>query len=543
MILCTQKTHSMFTRLIALAFSLGLAMPMSVFAAGPQIASKPKTAEKSDSQLSGFQLTELNRFETIVFGQPRYKYSEETRIKALEANLLGKAQKGSLSQRMARLSEVLGGHKPGIDYMPSQAPAKDYSQVGSTADQLPKPAPSYSVEPVAKGKAVQKDPEHNSDKPIAVFDSQYNDASEAELLRQGIEAYSQGRKADASRLFGQVLRKDPANPDANYSLGAILEESGDFKGAQYYYQKALTSSPNDSEIRAALEAIQNKVKEQSRQTQNQVAAEQAMRQKALADNAAQAFKAKNYDQAIQLLNQLAQEKQNDATVQFGLAQAWKGKNDYNQARFHLTKAVQLDPNNQLYRGNLAQVEQKIASGQSRPYGYPQSGQQNANGQNVPPVAPQYGYQPRNNQSNQVSSSGDGVIPITPEEDTDPYSVLAKSGFLGGSGNGSGLADLAGAAGFGGIPGLRDLSGATYLNEQYSSTGFGIPGMMLGGGLSSYSYNGSGNSRVRRAVIGGASGAAMGALMNSGNGGRSMRNGAMRGAAYGSIMGLMFGGGL
>ena len=387
----------------------------------------------------------------------------------------------------------------------------------------------------------QSTPYESSDAPSPVASS--SDRAK-DLLRQALASHNRGDLYGAASLFHQVLTIDPHNADANFNLGAMSEDQGDLNGALKYYQSAAASNPSDSDVRDAVASVRDKMRQQqvAQQTTQQLQQKQQLR--GVAQDAASAYKAGKYDQAIGDLNQVLRQSPNDANALFGLAQAYRGKGDKAQASQYLSRAIAIAPNNQLYRATMNDLNND-----------PQ--QQGSVADGGPAAAPDYsggGHHHHGNRGDSNGSDGghggngggygsdqatgwqDGNICQAVASQADgqitPFTEQGNSQLQGhANGNSGGM----GMGGMGGIAaGLYGLGGM----------GMGMLGMgMLNGGVrrmggGSY-YGGGGTRLVRNAVLGSLAGAAIGGLMNM-HGAGGVRAGAMRGAASGGLMGLITG---
>jgi tetratricopeptide (TPR) repeat protein len=351
-------------------------------------------------------------------------------------------------------------------------------QMDSSYSSVPGPAPAY-------------EPDMAVEPPSVV----------SKMLAQALQLYGQGQSQQAERLFNRVLSLDPHNVDAYYNLGAISEQKGNPEEALRNYQRALDITPGDSELQQAAAAMQAKLQEKqlARNRQQQLTAAQARQQetrnrlKKLADDAAVAYRNANYDLAVRNLEMVAVELPDDPDVQFGLAQAYRGKDNMAQARLHMNRAVALDPGNQSYRKVLDDL---MRAGSKQALPPPDSATVAADG--MPPVAPSRFQRPN---YNPVATGGyqpaGEVTPFAAQNDNTPAGQITPF---------APVADSPRQYGY-----AYDTSGS---------------GMMS-------------STRMRRAVTSGVTGAAMGALMGSFGGGG--RRGAMSGALFGGMAGLLFGG--
>jgi tetratricopeptide (TPR) repeat protein len=453
------------------------------------------------ASLSAGDSLSLARYEVETFGQASPDDTEGKRLDKLEKKLYGKTSKQSTTARLAAISKTLTAqHKELL--MPNMAPQLDtsLSNGGSTsgsASSAPRPAPS-----VAKyDDSYDRDqtPAHSGNQPLL-----------QSTLARALQEYSQGNKSAAQSDFQKVLKIDPQNADAHYNLGALAEEQGDFSSALNQYQLAQKASPEDNDIAQAVSSVKAKLQyQQVAQTQNQQAEriqEQQRQQqkqrdqlKLLAAQAASDYHAGNYDAAIAKLNTVAQGAPNDPDVQFALAQAYRGKKNIDQARFHLNRAVAMDPNNALYRNALNDLNHDSTTANA----------------GMPQPAPDYHNYNQGQGQDQLASAPQDNAPVgqlTPFTDTNSSGM--QYGHASAGGSSSGIMRFLPMLGLGGMA--------------------AAPMMM--GGANGY---GGGSPRIARAMQGGLAGAAIGALMSRNSAG-GMSGGAMKGALFGGAVGLLFG---
>ena len=228
------------------------------------------------------------------------------------------------------------------------------------------------------------------------------------LLKQGLELSQKGRNAEAEGAFKKALSIDPKNGDANYNLGVIYEGKNQLEEALKYYKAAVSANPYDDGVREAMEQLQDTINQRRSAAEKAASEKQAQAQEALkmkqlkttADEALNAYKAKNYDVAIQKFGMVANSAPNDPDVQYALGQCWLAKGKSTEARFHLERAIKLNPNNQDYRKALASINNNpaISSGgqtSGGPQGYQSPGYQPQD---------QGGYQPYRRESSSGYSS-------------------------------------------------------------------------------------------------------------------------------------------
>jgi tetratricopeptide (TPR) repeat protein len=371
---------------------------------------------------------------------------------------------------------------------------------------LPEPSPP----PVAPSYGSSED-RHNYNSSTSDSGSSQQSDRVKDLLRQAISQYGSGNAAEAEKSFNLVLKMDRENADAHFSLGAIAESRGDLEGAAGHYRISQRANPADADVQKAVVAVENKLRDrqstQRRQIEGQKQIAQQERQRAqlkkLSEDAAAAYSSGKYDLAVRNLEQVAQQAPNDPDVQYALAQAYRGKGDFGRAREQIEKAVAQDPNNQMYRSVQSGISQE-SSGQPAVA-------------NDPATNRQPGWTaPIQTADNEPSGQ---ITPIQP----DPNSPSRRTEY--------GYASSAPGFSLGGLSGLGSLLPA-------------VAGMGLGMGMGGGQYRSGGSStRIKRAVTGSltgaAAGAAMAAMTNRQPG--SIKQGAVRGALWGGMAGLIFGG--
>jgi tetratricopeptide (TPR) repeat protein len=202
---------------------------------------------------------------------------------------------------------------------------------------------------------------------------------------------------------------------------------------------------------------------------------QAAHFKQLANAASSAYKSGNYDFAINNLEQIEAQSQSDPSVYYALGQAWRAKGNNDKARYYLVRATQLAPENQLYKSSLHTIDSALSKG-------------NAIAGNMPQNAPPIPFTP-SDQFNSNSNSNSPYVDNSPVGEITPFTQNNSS------------SSIAERFGFGG--------------------------------------GGNGSSRIKRAAIGGLTGAAIGALTGRGTAG-GVKSNALRGALYGSLIGLFTG---
>jgi tetratricopeptide (TPR) repeat protein len=297
------------------------------------------------------------------------------------------------------------------------------------------------------------------------------------LMRQALEKHGQGDVAGAEKLLHKVLTIDPANGDANFNLGALSEERHDLKGAAQYYEAAARANPRDTDIRDALSGVRDQIRNHQSENQSAQQLEQKAQLRKLGEQAAAAYKAGNYDQAITYLRSIEAQQPNDANVQFALGQAFHGRGDDVHAREFLRHAVELAPDNQLYAATLKDMEQQpTRSASGDPSGATPAAPRRKRTLDDQIAADQEWEQ---GERQSAGPAGDGVQPFTSQgEDQLPRSSASQYGSL----EASGMGGLPGGLPASMLPGLAALGLGLGSLGMGMGIGTGVPmGMPMGVG--------------------------------------------------------------
>lgn len=410
---------------------------------------------------------------------------------------------------------LAASNKP--QYLPPIAPSLDTSATrnDNNPSAAPAPAPSPSPFPTASSSPGDNDRSSSSESSDRV----------KSLMRQALVSHNNGDRNTAAKLFRQVLAIDPHNTDANFNLGAMAEDAGDLNGALYYYQTAQRFSPSDADIADAVKSVQMKMHQQQTAQQETAVLQQKEQLRAIAQDAAGAYKAGQYDRAIGDLQQVLRNDPNDPNALFGLAQAYRGKKDLFTARQYLTRALSIAPSNQLYQATLRDLDQDMRNGVGA------NGPQTAEG---PQPAPDFRHPSQGDYYSRQSGNSIGWQSASSDPSQQPgqltsFTSQGENQLQGYAAQNRGMG--MGGMGMSGMGGMMGPMGAGLLAG-------GLARMMNPNPYGSY-YGGTGSRLMRGTLMGGLAGAAIGGLMNMNNPG-GFQAGAMRGGMTGGLMGLMTG---
>jgi Flp pilus assembly protein TadD len=422
----------------------------------------------------------LEKIENSLLGRTQKGISEQERLSKLEVRVFGSESTGSTKDRLAKLDTSVDSARLSSSLLaPAMTPQLDTRQWSKVED-VPVQQQVYEAD---------------------VPDYATKEDSATAMLKRATDLYAKGKTAEAESVFKKVVAIDSQNADAHFNLGAIAEARGDTQAALREYRIASQINPSDPELKDAVSQIERKqnanriaqdTERQQREAQQREGA-QRDQLKSMIAQASTAYKNGQYDSAVRQLDIVVKQAPNDPDVHFALAQALKAKGDLNKSRLHLNQALAVQPNNKLYRDALSDLDQRLATNDtsSGSRGGSGSGGGSAPGYApaaAPAAAPSRQAPPP---SDYIASSNgadtDAIVPFAP---TPGYSSSASS------------SDRIGGGGF------------------------------LGGS----------NSRIKRAALGGITGAAMGAMWGSRSSSYgSSKGNVLKGALMGGMLGILTGG--
>ena len=204
-------------------------------------------------------------------------------------------------------------------------------------------------------------------KPLTPQVDLSNEPDPTDLFDQAVKEYAAGKMPQAEKLFEKVIYLDPTNADAHFNLGAIKEWRNDLPSALSHYRAAMLAKPKDTEISDAIKAVQYKIK-------NRVSLE-AQTARVKKDHeisehskmAKDAFSSQNYNDAIVHLSYLADAMPEDPKIQFALGQSLRALKNFNWAAYRLKMAIFLDPDNDLYRKTLVELDREMQDIQGKAF--------------------------------------------------------------------------------------------------------------------------------------------------------------------------------
>jgi Flp pilus assembly protein TadD len=126
-----------------------------------------------------------------------------------------------------------------------------------------------------------------------------------------------------------------------------------------HYRAAARLKPNDSEVAEAVAAVEFKIKNKPALEAQAQRAKQANEMAKHSQAAKEAFAAQNFTDAVSHLDPLAKAIPDDPKIQYALGQSLRALKYYEWAAYRLKMAIYLDPENDLYRETLVELDKEV----------------------------------------------------------------------------------------------------------------------------------------------------------------------------------------
>jgi predicted AlkP superfamily phosphohydrolase/phosphomutase/Flp pilus assembly protein TadD len=162
---------------------------------------------------------------------------------------------------------------------------------------------------------------------------------------------SLGRYDEALAELDAAVRLSPVNPEAYHNRGAILERQGKRDAAVASYRDALRYSPQYEPSRRALERLGATPTAKTETPAEQLAAR-------MCERAADAARRGNYAEAMRTLDEAERIAPTSARVLQYRANVAYLMGDKAAAKSALTRALELEPDNALFRANLERLDRE-----------------------------------------------------------------------------------------------------------------------------------------------------------------------------------------
>lgn len=303
----------------------------------------------------------LTEIEQRLFFREYTSEDDAVRLNRIEQQIFGENFAGSADERLAHIEAAL----PPIE--------------------KPQPAPPNATTVAPKEKQTYQTPQlelsDDSDaaerEKMAVMSAKQEEV--LNLLSEGVRLWHAKQGAQAIEKFQQVIRLDPQNAQAYFSLGVAFESKGAFVEADQCYRSALGIDPNNKSYSDALKSIQKRVAAK----QNLDAQQSQLR--ALADDAAKAYQAGEMLSALDLYKQLDDKSPRQALVKWNIGTIYLLlKNPYSALQYY-KEASKLKPDEQRYTQAVTQLEQNLKRNELQQKQAEDAWSQTQGPQNVRPV--------------------------------------------------------------------------------------------------------------------------------------------------------------
>lgn len=312
--------------------------------------------------------TKLTNIEKHLFFKTYTQEPIETRIGRVEKRFFGEAAKeGSVDQRLQKVFEAAGPQidadgttsgglmtqpeKP-VEPPASNEPAKTGGK-RSTKNQTQReatPTTKTTSEPITPDvNATAEDAWDAATKnALAARDEEIN-----KLLAEAVKFWKKRNAEDASAKFNQVVRLDPQNAEAYFSLGVIAEAKGELKEASALYFKAHDINPDRMDYKDAIQTLNEKLEKKQVVDKAQGAIDQE------AGEAADAFKRKEYITALELYKRLEGKFPKKAVYKYNIGTIYLMQKSPIQALEYYEKAHKTDPKEPRYETAYAKLKATV----------------------------------------------------------------------------------------------------------------------------------------------------------------------------------------
>lgn len=312
--------------------------------------------------ISKDQESKLTNIEKHLFFKAYSAEPLETRIGRVEKRFFGEpSSEGTIDERLQKVFEAAG---PQI--------GADGSATGGQMTQPVKPVePKESGEPAKNAKGSNKTSEATrTAQPITpsandtaedAWDAATKNALQArdeeinKLLAEAVKFWKKKNAEDATAKFNQVVRLDPQNAEAYFSLGVIAEAKGKLKEASALYFKAHDINPDRMDYKDAISTLNEKLAKKLVTDKAQGEIDQQ------AAEAADAFKRKEYITALELYKRLEEKFPKKAVYQYNIGTIYLMQKSPIQALEYYEKAHKTDPKEPRYETAYTKLKATVAA--------------------------------------------------------------------------------------------------------------------------------------------------------------------------------------
>lgn len=295
----------------------------------------PARAADAASNQSGV----LAAIERKLFFQTYAQEDLDSRLKRLEKRIFGQSIGGTPEQRLTRLAAVA---QPEVDADAVSAADRQQQEMAETrpsvATAAARTTKTGSINAVA-GMPAQTDPDEYecAIERARVSVQAAKEEEVRQLLGEGVELWRAGRGQEAIEKFEQVIRLDPHNAEAHFSMGIIEETQGNLVEAASSYRLAAKVRPDNPEYRDAIAAVEKKLAAKQKVDSRQSEIKQ------LAEDAIAAYKRQEYLSALDLYKVLDQKVPNQHLVKYNIGTLYLILKQPDRALEYYKQARRLNP--------------------------------------------------------------------------------------------------------------------------------------------------------------------------------------------------------
>jgi len=308
--------------------------------------------------------TKLPAMERHLFFRSYNDDSMEARLERIERRIFGTARSGTVEERLQRLNFVLAEKieaskadpvetvmariKSGELTVSDNTTAKTTTSgtIKQDSPQSQKDKTPIQAQPIQKEKRLSQEEEE-----LAV-----RAAREAELrnlLAEAVSFWRSGNSQEAIKSFKQVVRLDPQNSEAYFSLGIIAESGGKLDDALIYYRRAAQARADNAEYHEAVTAVTNKINTRA------TVASRRDEVRSLAQDALAAFRRGELVSALDLYKRLDAKAPGEPLVQYNIGTIYLAMRQPEEALKYYRKARRLDPRERRYISACEKLEEKL----------------------------------------------------------------------------------------------------------------------------------------------------------------------------------------
>jgi len=290
----------------------------------------------------------LSRIENRLFLKTYEGETDDVRVGRIEKQVFGSPAEGSLHQRLERIEGAVA---------PQENPD------GTVSGMRPKPAPQAVQTPVEQSSSsrqnYQPDDQSSGLERAQLAVQAAREERINRLLDEGVKLWRAKQGNQAIEKFEGVLRLDPGNAQANFSMGIIYESAGNFIEAQSCYKRAQEQSPGNKDYADAVAAISHKVSDKTNKQDKQG------KLRILAEDANAAYGRGEFVSALGLYKQMDQLVPNQALVKYNIGTCYMAVKNPVDALEYYKQARKLKPNEPRYATACEKLEANLSAARKK----------------------------------------------------------------------------------------------------------------------------------------------------------------------------------